>query len=235
MSFFKDMVSVFKKKELSFLESRKEAEGVYSFLFEKDRDLTWKAGQYGLFSIAHKSIKNGTRPLSISSAPAENVVQFTTRVTDQPSEFKKALLELQPGMKIKMGGPIGAFSLNDTNPSLLITGGIGITPFRAMLKQIEAEGKRDGKAIQLLYIDSQQSYLFKDELDEIAKKTATSITYLHERDDLHQEIAKFIASYKDSGTFFVAGSKSLVEATSTYIQNQQIPKRNIKKDVFFGY
>lgn len=235
MSFFKDMVSVFKKKELSFLESYKEADDVHSFLFEKKQDLTWKAGQYGLFSIAHKSIKNGTRPLSISSAPVENVVRITTRVSDKPSEFKKALSELQPGMKIKMGGPIGAFSLNDTNPSLLIAGGIGITPFRAMLKQIEAEGKRDGKAIQLLYLDSQQSYLFRDELDDLANKTSISITYLHERDDLHQEIAKFIALYKENGTFFVAGSKSLVEATSTYIQSQHISKRNIKKDVFFGY
>ena len=51
------MFSIFKKRELSFIESRQETEDVYSFLFEREKDLTWKAGQYGLFSITHKSIK----------------------------------------------------------------------------------------------------------------------------------------------------------------------------------
>lgn len=69
MSFFQDMFSVFKKRELSFVESRKESEDVYSFLFEREKDLTWKAGQYGLFSITHKTIKNPTKPFSLAAAP----------------------------------------------------------------------------------------------------------------------------------------------------------------------
>jgi len=52
MGFFQDALAVFKKKELLFLESRKESDDVYSFLFEKEKDLTWKAGQYGLFDKA---------------------------------------------------------------------------------------------------------------------------------------------------------------------------------------
>ena len=58
MSFFQDTLSIFKKRELLFLESHKESEDVYTFLFEKEKDLTWKAGQHGLFSITHKKIKN---------------------------------------------------------------------------------------------------------------------------------------------------------------------------------
>lgn len=58
MSFFQDTLSIFKKRELLFVESYKESDGVYSFLFGKEKDLTWKAGQHGLFSITHKKIKN---------------------------------------------------------------------------------------------------------------------------------------------------------------------------------
>lgn len=108
MSFFQDMFAVFKKRELPLMESRKESEDVYSFLFEKDKDLTWKAGQYGLFSITHKTIKNPTKPFSLAAAPAENMVKITTRIGENPSDFKKALLELKPGMKIKMSGPVGS-------------------------------------------------------------------------------------------------------------------------------
>ena len=72
------------------------------FLFEKDKDLTWKAGQHGLFTITHKKIKNPTRPFTVASAPTENVVKLTIGISDDPSDFKKAMLELKQGMKISM-------------------------------------------------------------------------------------------------------------------------------------
>ncbi|GIP14742.1 oxidoreductase [Paenibacillus montaniterrae] len=235
MGFFQDMIAVFKKKELLFLESFKESDDVYSFLFEKPQHLTWNAGQYGLFSIAHKTIKNNTRPFSIASAPAENVVRITTRISSNPSDFKKALLELKQGMSIKMGGPVGAFALDDNSPSLLVAGGIGITPIRSILKQLEAEKRGDERPIHLLYMDSNQSYLFKDELDRIAAHTLVEVTYLNRREDVQQEIDKFIALHKDNGNYFVAGSKSMVDSVAAHVQSRNIPKRNIKKDVFFGY
>jgi ferredoxin-NADP reductase len=235
MSFFQDMFAVFKKRELLFIENRKESEDVYSFLFEREKDLTWKAGQYGLFSITHKTIKNPTKPFSLASAPTENMVRITTCIRDNPSDFKKALLELKPGMKVKMSGPIGSFNLQDNSPSLLIAGGIGITPFRSILKQIEAEGNKDEKQRKLLYLDGKKSYIYKNELDEIANNTSLSVTYLESRDDLHQEIEKFNALYKNDGKYFIAGPKSMVDSISSHLQNNHISKRNIKKDAFFGY
>lgn len=232
MGFFQDnLVPFFKKRELQFIESYKESDDVYTFVFEKGEDLTWKAGQYGLFTITHKSIKNGTRPFSVSSAPSEGVVRITTRIGEQRSEFKSSLLELTQGMKITMRGPVGPFYLKDDSPILLIAGGIGITPFRSILKQIgEAEIQ-----IHLLYLDGKKEYLFKDELDEMAKCAQVNVTYLNSRDELHQEIHKFSTLHKDNGKYYVAGPKSLVESVSSYLQSNQVSKRNIKKDAFFGY
>ena len=235
MSFFQDMLSIFKKRELLFLESYKEAADVYSFLFEKEKDLTWKAGQHGLFSITHRKIKNPTRPFTLASAPTENNVKITMGIKDDPSEFKKAMLELKQGMKVSMSGPVGSFYLKDDNPTLLIAGGIGITPFRSIVKQIEAGGNVIDKPIHLLYLDSNNSYLFKDELDGIAMNTSINITYLNSRNDLHQEIDKFSTLNKNDGKYFIAGPKSMVDSISSYLQNNSISKRNIKKDSFFGY
>ncbi len=234
MSFFQDTLSIFKKNELLFLESYKESEEVYTFLFEKEKDLTWKAGQHGLFTITHKKLKDSIRPFSVASAPTENVVKITTSIKDTPSEFKKAMLELEKGMKIKMSGPVGTFYLKDNSPALLIAGGIGITPFRSIVKQIEAERNGAEKQINLLYMDSKQSYLYQDELDGIANNTSIRITYLESRNDLHQEIDKFTTLYKTNGKYFIAGSKSMVESISTYLKNNNVSKRNIKKDAFLG-
>ena len=235
MGFFKDMLAMFKKRELSFIECIKESEEVYSFLFEKAEDFTWQAGQYGLITISHKKIKNRTKPFSLASDPTENVMRITTRIGKEPSEYKNAMLELQPGMKVGMQGPVGSFTLQDDSPSLLIAGGIGITPFRSIFKQIEADKNGGSKPIQLLYLDSNKSFLFKEELDEIASKTSISVAYLDSRDDLHEAIDKFTTLNKNNGKYFIAGPKSMVSSISSFLLNHNISKKNIKKDAFFGY
>src|SRR4051812_8842826 len=235
MSFIKDALAIFKKRELLFLESSKESEDVYSFLFEKDKGLSWKAGQHGLFSITHKKIKNPTRPFTVASASTENIVKLTMKMNDNPSEFKQAMLELKQGMKISMAGPVGSFYLKEDRPTMLIAGGIGITPFRAILKQIAEERKSIEKPIHLLYLDSKKTYLYKDELDRIADNISISITYLDSKDNLHQEIDKFVDLYTNNGNYFIAGPKAMADSISSYLQRGTISKRNIKKDTFYGY
>lgn len=235
MGFFKDAIAVFKKRDIQFMESYQETEDVYTFKFRKPTDLTWDAGQHGLFQITHKKINNGTRPFTIASAPAENFIQITTRVTEQPSDFKKSLLELEDGMTIRMSGPVGSFYLDESSPTLFIAGGVGVTPYRSILKQIEAEGSSNSKQIKLLYMDSGGIYLFKDELDKMAENYPIDVTYLDLKDGLHRGISEFINENQDNGRYFIAGPKSMVDAVSSHLQEENIPKRNIKKDAFFGY
>ncbi|SFK04722.1 NAD(P)H-flavin reductase [Halobacillus dabanensis] len=235
MSFFQDALAMFKKRDLLFLESYKETEDVYTFLFQKENDLNWKAGQHGLFTITHKKIKNKTRPFTVASAPAEGVVRISTRISEKPSEFKQAMLELKQGMTINMTGPLGSFNPEDNKPSLLIAGGIGITPFRSILKQIELEEKGIKKPMQLLYLDSNKSFIFKDELDAIANHPLISVTYLDSRDGLYQEIDTFTTLNEGDGQYFIAGSKSMVKSISDFLKSNQVPKKNIKKDAFYGY
>ncbi|WP_163582859.1 FAD-dependent oxidoreductase [Gracilibacillus saliphilus] len=234
MAFFQDIFSIFNKRNVPFIESFQEEKDVYTFRFEKSDDVTWKAGQHGLFTVTHQKIKDHTRPFTIASAPEEDVIQITMKISDDPSEFKQAMLSLKKGDTIKMAGPVGSFCLKEDSPTMLIAGGIGITPFRAIVQQIEAEGNNN-KQIQLIYLDSNKSFIFQDELDLIAKETSVKVRYLHERDHLNKELDKCISSYSNEGHFFVSGPKSMVETTTTYLQKQNVPKRHIKKDVMFGY
>lgn len=236
MGFFKDMLAVFKKRELPLIESIQESSDVYSFLFERQPDLVWKPGQYGLFSIAHKAVKNGTKPFSIASVPAENVVRITTRIGENPSDYKKALLELQPGMNIKMSGPVGAFQLDGAaSPALFIAGGIGITPYRAILKDLAGAGSGKGAHIRLLYMDSRHNYVYQAELDALAARTSAQVAYLDSREALDREIDAFAAQHQGGGTYFAAGPKPLVDSIVNGIKNKNIAKGKIKKDAFFGY
>lgn len=233
MSFFQDISPIFKKKELSFLESYKETGDIYTFIFEKEKDLHWKAGQHGVFSIIHKKIKKPTRPFSVASAPEENIVKITMGISDNPSKFKKAMLELKQGMKISMRGPIGPMYVNDNKPTLLIAGGIGITPFRSILKNVE-NGTND-REIVLLYIDSKGSFIYEAELNEIARNKAIKVNYLHSRDNLYREIDSFTSKYENNAKYYLAGTKSMVNSIVGYLKSHNISKGNIKKDAFIGY
>uniref|UniRef100_UPI0034A003B8 FAD-dependent oxidoreductase n=1 Tax=Saccharibacillus sp. CPCC 101409 TaxID=3058041 RepID=UPI0034A003B8 len=207
---------------------------MYTFVFDKDKDLSWKAGQYGLFSIKHKKIKKGTKPFSLSSAPAEDAVRITTKIAGEPSEFKQALLEMERGTKIGMSGPLGPFYLKDRGPALFVAGGMGITPFRSIIKQLHLTGTGAGMSVRLLYLDGEKSYIYRSELGEKAGDSPISVSYLASRDELYGEIDEYAALHED-GKYFVAGPRSLVDAVSVYLQTKKVPKRNIAKDAFFGY
>jgi ferredoxin-NADP reductase len=235
MSFLRDnLIPFFKQREIRFKESFKDAEDVRTFLFEKPDHLTWKAGQYGLYTITHKKIKNGTKPFSVASAPHENVIRITTRIAETPSEFKQALLELKPGMTVTMRGPVGPFYLSEDGPVLMIAAGMGITPFRSILKQLEFDGKTSGQPRTLLYLDRPGRHLFREELDRIASKLSIKVAYLEDKEDLQQEIDKFAASHADA-QYFIAGPQAMANSLAGDLQKKQIPKRNIRKDAFFGY
>jgi ferredoxin-NADP reductase len=170
-------------------------------------------------------------PLSVASSPTEGVVKITTGISADPSDFKKALLELEKGMTISMSGPVGLFYSKNSSPSLFIAAWIGITPFRAMIKQMEIEGTGFEKQVKLLYLDSGKSYIYKDELD---KNTSIEVTYFETIHDLYQEIDTFITTHNNDGNYLIAGSKPNVEAITNHLKNKNISKQNIKKDVFRG-
>lgn len=126
---------------LTLVEKIKEAEGVISFVFKPEMPFSWKPGQFLHYTLPHrKSDERGfERFFTIASAPYEQVVYITTRLAkEKGSSFKKALSSLKPGETIEAVGPDGNFVVDDPTEELIfIAGGIGVTPFRAILLDFE--------------------------------------------------------------------------------------------------
>jgi ferredoxin-NADP reductase len=118
---------------------------VMSFKFNKHEDdygvenktlLDYSAGQFAFFDIGevYNDPKGPIRHFTISSSPTENFIMFSTRIRDSP--YKKRLLTLEKDAKVKVRGPEGQFVLHQdyTKPAVFLSGGIGVTPFRSMIK-----------------------------------------------------------------------------------------------------
>src|ERR687892_2919794 len=132
--------------ELTLLEKDKvEGTDVTSFKFSKQNDhqgeedkklLDYTAGQFAFFDIGgvYNDPRGPIRHFTISSSPTENFIMFSTRIRDSP--YKKRLSTLEKGARVKVRGPEGQFVLHEdySKPAVFLSGGIGVTPFRTMIK-----------------------------------------------------------------------------------------------------
>jgi ferredoxin-NADP reductase/nitrite reductase/ring-hydroxylating ferredoxin subunit len=267
--------------ELSLLEKQKfEATDVMSFRFskkqrpqqqERESDdkqssfLDYTAGQYAFFDIGgvHNDSRGPIRHFTISSSPTEDFVMITTRIRDTP--YKKRLSSLEADTIAKVRGPQGKFVLHEdySKPAVFLSGGIGVTPFRSMIKY--ATDKQ--LPIKIVMFDSnrnQENTLFKKEFDEFVNinrnlKIVYTITEEEEqqgaldtilfssptrqqwtgergRIDKDMLINHLTDDEIKNSIFYTCGPPGMIKAMQDLIQNDlKIPKDRIKVEEFTGY
>ena len=146
--------------------TKQEANDTFSFVFEPEQPLEWKAGQLMRYALNHPNPddRGAERFFSIASAPHEKHV--TTRFAPKSSSFKKALKNLRPGDAIEAHDLEGDFVVDDSKKTFVfIAGGIGITPFRAILLDLEYRNKPLN--VQLLYANRDNDFPYQEELDAL--------------------------------------------------------------------
>jgi ferredoxin-NADP reductase len=121
-----------------FIGAEEVAEQTASFQFELSGEMPFEPGQTCDITNpaqAHHDDHGNARTFSIASSPADLPrVLFATRLTG--TAFKRSLLEAKPGTEVDIDGPYGSLTLhkNTAKPAVLMAGGIGITPFRSIVK-----------------------------------------------------------------------------------------------------
>jgi ferredoxin-NADP reductase len=114
------------------------AEGTAAFTFEVEAAFRFEAGQTCDLTIpapSYQDDKGSSRTFSIASSPGDLPrLTVATRLTG--SAFKRSLLEAPPGLEVDLDGPYGSFVLqkNAAKAAVFLAGGIGITPFRSIIK-----------------------------------------------------------------------------------------------------
>lgn len=234
MGFFKDILSIFKKYNINYIDRKQENQETFTFKFDATKVKEWKPGQHGIFFVNHKKIHKSIRPFSIASIKQEDTIMISTKISNEPSEFKKALLSLESSDSLTMRGPVGPLYIRENKPTLLIAGGIGITPHRAILKDLNRR-KQFNQPIVLLYIDSQNNHIYKDELKDFSKNISIDIKYLDNRETLINEINQFILMHNNNGRYFISGTKAMAKAMKKYLKSHKVKGKYIYKDIFYGY
>jgi len=224
--------------KLKLTAKRTESPGVISFVFKPEEPLAWKAGQFLHYVLNHESTddRGSDRWFTIASAPYEKHVMLTTRFAAQEgSTFKKTLKALKAGDEIEVSDLDGDFIVGDARKEyVFIAGGIGITPFRSILKQAEHEGKK--LRVTMLYANRKHVAAFKKEFDAMVKRNRhLQIHYLFHPQHIDVKTVRELVPDLKKPIFYVSGPEPMVESIGKMLQKMDVPSKQIKQDWFPGY
>lgn len=210
---------------MAFVRMHEIEDSAHAFTFAPTKPLAFTAGQHGIFRIA--GVK-GRRAFSLASAPEDPEVVIATRLQSR-SDFKLALAALKPGDPVTLNGPILNFTLRDTADDVVfLAQGIGITPFRSILRHIAATGVH--KRTHLVQVSGTDTPAFRSETEQLA----TTSLYLDNR-DAHTVAVEQLVADKPDATYFVSGAVSYLKKTVKQLNRLGVSRRQIRQDTFFGY
>ncbi|WP_035795255.1 ferredoxin reductase family protein [Kitasatospora mediocidica] len=146
-----------------------EGPGVVSIhLTGRDLDLLRaEGGQFARWRFLAPGLWWQSHPYSLSAAPGADTLRITVKDLGASSA---ALARLRPGTRVWFEGPYGAFTARRTSGRrrvLLIAGGAGITPIRALFETLPGRGS---DVILLYRASSAEDLVLHRELQAIARR-----------------------------------------------------------------
>ena len=209
-----------------------EGPGVYSIIM-KGRSLNKLDAQGGQF-FGWRFLTKGqwwiSHPYSLSAAPTDKYLRVTVKdLGDQSGVIK----DIKPGTRVFFEGPYGTFVASRASKGhvVLVGGGVGITPLRALLEEFDVS-----KEIDVIFRASKaEDLVLRHELDELAKVRGARVHYLVGSRNEHPMSAKYISalvpSFRDADVY-VCGPTPLVEAVKQAAKEVGIPKNRFHDEAF---
>jgi predicted ferric reductase len=137
-------------------------------------ELRAEPGQFFRWRFLTAKTWGSAYPFSLSAAPTLHRLRITVKAR---GDGTRQIFHVPLGTLVFAEGPYGAItSRRRRRPRvLLIAGGVGITPMRALFEVIDLPGKD----ITLVYrVSREEDLVLKHELDEIAQRSGARVVYL---------------------------------------------------------
>ncbi|WP_168200374.1 ferredoxin--NADP reductase [Protaetiibacter larvae] len=231
---------------LELVEKRQLTATAWEFRFRPAAPVRFAAGQYLELTLPHARPDRGgiRRVFSIASAPGEAELALGVRIRAQASSFKRALLALEPGGRLRATGVWGDFVLprSASTRFAFVAAGIGITPFVSQLRAL-ADAGRAADAELLYAVRAASELAYRDELAATGCRVSVlspddpgalpdGWTWLGS-DALSAELVHEAIPDAAARTVYLSGAPSDVARLRRALRASGI--RRIRTDVFLGY
>ena len=219
------------------------AHEVRSFRFSRPPSFTYKPGQF-IFITLRKNGDELRKHFTISTSPSEKeVLEFTKKLTS--SEYSATLTHLQPGDWARLDGPYGKFTFTgEFNKLALLTGGIGITPFRSICKYC-TDLHLDTDIALVSGNRSEGDIVFRDDFNDMCSHNEHLRVYYTVDEPtsawegftgrIDSELIREVIPDYSERIFYVCGPPPMITAMITILTDLKIPPDRIKRELFSGY
>ncbi len=221
------------------------------FVFVSDKKLVYLPGQYMEWTLPHSDIdsRGNRRYFTLASSPTEATLRLGVKFYEPSSSYKKTMLAMTDKTPVVAAQVAGDFVLPHSQKQKLtfIAGGIGITPFRSMIKYlIDTNGARD---VTLLYaVNTADDIVYADIFEQARRQLGIVTTYVLAKSErgrslqAHQRLGRIDAKLLRDAVpdylerrFYISGSHQMVTAMRSMLVSLGVPRRHIKTDYFPGY
>ena len=193
-------------------------------------ELAAEPGQFFRWRFLTRSLWWSSHPYSLSAAPGTDVLRITVK---DIGDHSRALSQLRPGTRVIAEGPYGAFTAGRSDRGVvLLAGGVGITPLRAMFSTLPG-------LVTLIYrASSERDIVFRDELDSIAAARGAKVYYLVGSraeiggDPLSPRMLRSLVPRLDEQEVYVCGPSGMISAASEALRGAGVPRRQIHFESF---
>ncbi|HSZ39720.1 MAG TPA: ferric reductase-like transmembrane domain-containing protein [Trebonia sp.] len=191
------------------------------------RELEAEPGQFFRWRFLTRGLWWQSHPYSLSAAPSDDLLRITLR--DAEGKFAA----LKPGTRLIAAGPFGAFmSAGSGHPVLLLAGGVGVAPLRAMFATLPGP-------VTLVYrASSDDDVVFRPELDSIAAAKGATVHYLvggrdaFPADPLSAPALRELVPGVEQMDVYLCGPPGMTAAAAAALHDIGVPRRRVHFESF---
>jgi predicted ferric reductase len=192
--------------------------------------LAAEPGQFFRWRFLTRSLWWSSHPYSLSAAPGHDVLRITAK---DLGDHSRALSRLRPGTRVIAEGPYGALTAGRSGGRvLLLAGGVGITPLRALFAALPGP-------VTLIYrASSERDLVFRDELDAIAAARGATVYYLVGTraeiggDPLSPRMLRSLVPRLAQHEVYVCGPAGMTSSAVEALRAAGVPRRQIHFESF---
>ena len=216
---------------------------VHDVKFEKPPGFRFAPVQFCGLELATK--RGGIEyPMSLACSPTKPYLEFGARVSDSP--WKTAFAALGPGDDAEVDGAYGHFVLDENSPTVLVAGGIGITPLKGM-----AEYAADSQLpidVRLIYSSrNEEEIAYRSELEGLKRqnprfevfytltRAPKESSWTGRRGRIDADLLGRAARGLSNPTYYVCGTPGMVQEMGQILLGRGVPRDRVKYEVFPGY
>ncbi|HET7568025.1 MAG TPA: ferric reductase-like transmembrane domain-containing protein [Gaiellaceae bacterium] len=222
------------RHRLRVVEVVAEGPGVVSLLIEGRRldRLSARPGQFFVWRFLTRGRWWAAHPFSLSAAPDGRSLRITVKAL---GDHSGSLADVPVGTRVLADGPFGVFTADARRREklLLIAGGIGVTPIRALLEELR------GDVVVLYRALSEEDLVLRDELHALAARHGFALHEVvgdHRTEDgarllsaehLHELVPDLVER-----DVFLCGPPGLADAVGRQVRRAGVPRRHLHAERF---